>query len=150
MKDEGSDQDGCGGACAGSRLRSNFDDEAVEFLRHPDLAAEAAVRFVVFVEFERVHFQPVRRTGGIPPFRGDINVAGRARANAAAITGNAFDIVFGGDFHECADGVLNGDAPAVLLNEGYFRHASFLNSGKETIIFRRIRLPPDFPKTILC
>jgi hypothetical protein len=69
--------------------RWGADDEALEALVDPDLAAEAAVRLDVKGEVEHLLLEFLGRRQALIPARLDIDVAGRAGAGAAAVALNA-------------------------------------------------------------
>ena len=77
-------------------------DETIEFIRHFDLTAQAAVFFDVKRKIQHVLFHIFRRTDFFLPGWIDIKMAGRTGARAAAIGINAGDAVFHGPFHHAA------------------------------------------------
>jgi hypothetical protein len=102
--------------------RGDFYGEAVEVGGEFDLAAEAASGVGGFFEFEHIFFGFIGWADAIDPFGFDVDVAGGARADAAAGTFDAVDAVFGGYFHQGAIGVFDNGFCSVGGDKGNSRH----------------------------
>src|SRR5690606_33439355 len=80
--------------------RRYMDDQAVQFLPDPDLAAEPTRRPDVEGEVEHVLFHHGRATDSIGPRSVDMHVAGGTSAGAPALGHDAGDAVHDGALHD--------------------------------------------------
>ena len=79
-----------------------------------DLAAKATIFFLIDGEGQHVRFQLIRFAASVPPFVGDIDMAGRTSRQATAIAIDAFKFIANGRGHQAFTNChINDRFPAI-------------------------------------